>query len=344
MSKISLAAPEAGRIDRRANGRMSPESVAPLLLLGLTVVMILASRLISPSLGSWSQVLMIVTLGSFLLVVSFGQGLVVLSGGMDLSVASLFMYGGVMSAGAIGAAGGNIAYMLPLILLSAAAIGALSGLGITLLRIPPFIMTMGTGIIVASLALGATGGSTLGASPKLLADIVKGSVSGIPCIVLFTLVFSALGIVIQTRTVFGRNLYALGGSPGAARVGGIPVGAATVAAYALSGLCAALGGALLTGYSDGATLRMGDPYLLPSIAAVVVGGSSILGGKGTFIGTIAGSLFLTTVDSVIAATSLGQGWRLIVSGAIITVALLCQSGSANSLILLSGKTRALFKR
>ncbi|HEY0210773.1 ABC transporter permease [Acerihabitans sp.] len=344
MSKISLAAPEAARLDRRANARMSPESVAPVLLLGLTVIMILASRLISPSLGSWSQVLMIVTLGSFLLVVSFGQGLVILSGGMDLSVASLFMYGGVMSAGMIGANGDNIAYMLPLILLSAAAIGALSGLGVQLLRIPPFIMTMGTGIIVASLALGATGGSTLGASPELLADLVKGSVFGVPCIVVFTVVFSVLGIAVQTRTVFGRNLYALGGSPGAARVGGIPVGAATVAAYALSALCAALGGALLTGYSDGATLRMGDPYLLPSIAAVVVGGSSILGGKGSFIGTIAGSLFLMTVDSVIAATSLGQGWRLIVSGAIITVALLCQSGSAHSFILLSGKARTLFKR
>ncbi|RLM22274.1 hypothetical protein BIY29_12315 [Brenneria alni] len=344
MSRIPAVATDAERIDQRASSRMNPDAIAPLLLLGLTVIMILASRLISPSLGSWAQVLMIITLTSFLLVMAFGQGLVILSGGMDLSVASLFMYGGVMSAGIIGASGDNIAYMLPLILLSAAAIGAVSGLGITLLRIPPFIMTMGTGIIVASLALGATRGSTLGASPKLLAEIVKGNLAGIPCIVLFFLVFSILGMAIQTRTVFGRNLYALGGSPGAAKVSGIPVGAVTVTAYALSALCAALGGALLTGYSDGATLRMGDPYLLPSIAAVVVGGSSILGGKGTFFGTIAGSLFLITVDSVIAATGLDQGWRLIVSGAIITIALLFQSGSMNSLILLSGKTQAIFKR
>ncbi|GAA3880411.1 hypothetical protein GCM10022405_02390 [Gibbsiella dentisursi] len=344
MNKSTLTVPGEGCIDQRGSSRFNPEAVAPLLLLAVTVLMILFSRAISPALGSWAQVLMIITLTSFLLVVAFGQGLVILAGGMDLSVASLFMYGGVMSAGMIGSSGDNIAYMLPFILLSAAAIGAISGLGITLLRIPPFIMTMGTGIIVASLALGASGGSTLGASPRLLTELVKGNLFGVPCIVLFFIVFSLLGLAIQTRTVFGRNLYALGGSAGAAKVSGIPVGATTVGAYALSGLCAALGGALLTGYSDGATLRMGDPYLLPSIAAVVVGGSSILGGKGTFIGTIAGALFLVTVDSVIAATGLDQGWRLIVSGAIITVALLFQSGSANSFIFLTGKTRALFTR
>ncbi|RLM03431.1 hypothetical protein BIY27_23615 [Gibbsiella quercinecans] len=335
MNKSTLTAPGEGRVDQRGSSHFNPEAVAPLLLLAVTVLMILFSRAISPALGSWAQVLMIITLTSFLLVVAFGQGLVILAGGMDLSVASLFMYGGVMSAGMIGSSGDNVAYMLPFILLSAAAIGAISGLGITLLRIPPFIMTMGTGIIVASLALGA--------SPRLLTELVKGNLFGVPCIVLFFIVFSLLGLAIQTRTVFGRNLYALGGSAGAAKVSGIPVGATTVGAYALSGLCAALGGALLTGYSDGATLRMGDPYLLPSIAAVVVGGSSILGGKGTFIGTIAGALFLVTVDSVIAATGLDQGWRLIVSGAIITVALLFQSGSANSFIFLTGKTRALFR-
>ncbi|WP_313685769.1 ABC transporter permease [Pantoea sp.] len=343
MNKATIARAEINRDDRRSGSRLNADFIAPVLLLLLTVVMILASRLISPALGSWSQVMMIITLASFLLVVAFGQGLVILSGGMDLSVASLFMYGGVMAAGMIGENGSNTLWMLPLILLSAAAIGAISGLGITLLRIPPFIMTMGSGIIVASLALGASGGSTLGASPPLLSAVVKGSLFGIPGILLFFIVFSLLALLLQSRTLFGRQLYALGGNGRAAAISGIPVGKVTVLAYALSGLCAALGGALLTGYSDGATLRMGDPYLLPSIAAVVVGGSSILGGKGTFIGTLAGSLFLTTVDSVIAATGLDQGWRLIVSGLIILLALLFQSSSINSILILSKKIGAFSK-
>ncbi|WP_413723804.1 ABC transporter permease [Sodalis sp. RH16] len=332
------------RRDQRTGSRINGEYIAPLMLLLLTVLMIFASRLISPALGSWSQMLMIVTLSTFLLLVSFGQGLVILSGGMDLSVASLFMFGGVMSAGAIGADGGNVAYMLPLILLGAAAIGAFSGIGIALLGIPPFIMTMGTGIIVASLALGASGGSTLGASPPLLSALVKGSIAGMPCILAFFILFCLLGIFIQKSTVFGRNLYAMGGSLGAARVSGLPVTSVTIAAYALSGLSAAAGGALLTGYSDGATLRMGDPYLLPSIAAVVVGGSSILGGKGTFVGTIVGCLFLVTLDSVIAATGLSQGWRQIVSGVVITLALLFQSGSDNALAVWLENCAKLFKK
>ncbi|TKI05242.1 ABC transporter permease [Martelella alba] len=337
MNKTALTVEEGLRHDTRRASRFNTELIAPALLMALTAALIIASRLLSPALGSWSQVMMIITLASFLLVVSFGQGLVILSGGMDLSVASLFMYGGVMSAGVIGGDGQDAAYMLPLILLSAGAIGAVNGLGVALLRIPPFIMTMGAGIIVASLALGATGGSTLGASPHQLTTLVKGNWLGIPCILLFFAAFSLLALLIQGHTVFGRHLYALGGNSRAASLSGLPVGMVTVLAYAISGLCAALGGALLTGYSDGATLRMGDPYLLPSIAAVVVGGSSILGGRGTFVGTLAGSLFLTTVDSIIAATGLDQGWRLIVSGAIIMVALIFQTGSINSIFILSKK-------
>lgn len=335
MNKSILTNGDISRPDLRSGSRLDADLIAPVLLLVLTVAMILASGLISPALGSWPQVMMIFTLASFLLVVAFGQGLVILSGGMDLSVASLFMYGGVMTAGMIGSSGENTQWMFPIILLSAAGIGAVSGIGITFLRIPPFIMTMGSGIIVGSLALGATSGSTLGSSPPMLSTLVKGSWLGVPCILLFFIVFSLIALLIQGRTLFGRYLYALGGNARAAGISGIPINKITIIAYALSGLCAALGGALLTGYSDGATLRMGDPYLLPSIAAVVVGGSSILGGKGKFIGTLAGTLFLTTVDSMIAATGLDQGWRLIVSGLIILVALLFQSGSINSILILS---------
>ncbi len=343
MSKAVASVGDIRREDQRSGTRLNADLIAPVLLLLLTLVMIFASRLISPALGSWSQVMMIITLSSFLLVVAFGQGLVILSGGMDLSVASLFMYGGVMAAGMISPGGANTAWMLPLILLSAAAIGAISGFGVTLLRVPPFIMTMGSGIIVASLALGASGGSTLGASPPLLSAVVKGSLLGIPCILLFFIIFSLAALLFQSRSLFGRQLYALGGNARAAAISGIPTVKVTVLAYALSGLCSALGGALLTGYSDGATLRMGDPYLLPSIAAVVVGGSSILGGKGSFIGTLAGALFLTTVDSVISATGLDQGWRLIVSGLIILLALLFQSGSINSILILSKKIGSFTK-
>jgi ribose transport system permease protein len=318
------------RSDARRASRLNPDYLTAGLLLGLTVLMTLGSRLISPSLGSFSQLGTVITLGSFLLIVAFGQGLVILSGGLDLSVASLFMFGGVMSATLIGSENTGVWYLMPGIILAAGLIGALSGAGIACLKIPPFIMTMGVGIIVGSLALGYTSGSTLGASPAFLEVLMKGSLLNVPIILIVFVVICVGGLLVQTRMVYGRNLYAVGGSPGAARVSGVPVVRTLILTYAGSAMCAAVGGALLTGYSGGATLMMGEPYLLPSIAAVVVGGSSILGGRGSFLGTIVGTLFLTSLDSVIAATGLAQGWRLVVSGLVILIALLCQTSSGVS--------------
>ncbi|TDQ81115.1 ABC transporter permease [Paraburkholderia silvatlantica] len=327
-TNVTMASP---RSDARRASRINPDYLSAGLLFALTVLMIACSRLISPSLGSWAQVSTVLTLGCFLLVAAFGQGLVILSGGLDLSVASLFMFGGVMSTALIGSSNAGAWYLMPAILVGAGLIGALSGVGIAWLKIPPFIMTMGVGIIVGSIALGYTSGSTLGGSPLFLEALMKGSLLNVPVVVLVFVAICVVGLMLQTRTVFGRNLYAIGGSLGAARVSGIPVTRTLVLTYTGSAICAAAGGALLTGYSGGATLMMGEPYLLPSIAAVVVGGSSILGGRGSFLGTIVGTLFLTTLDSVIAATGLAQGWRLIVSGLVIVVALLCQSSSAGSL-------------
>jgi len=99
----------------------------------------------------------------------------------------------------------------------------------------------------------------------------------------------------------------------------------TVAVYALSGLCAGLAGLLLAGYSGSATLDMGNSYLLPSIAAVVVGGASVAGGRGLYLGTLAGAILLNTLDTSISALGLSQGWRSILGGLVIAVALLAQS-------------------
>ncbi|MFT4437793.1 ABC transporter permease [Caballeronia sp. 15715] len=331
------------RRDTRRASKLDPDLVTAALLLVLTMAMLAGSRFISSSLGSWSQVQTVLTLGTFLLLVSFGQGVVVLSGGLDLSVAAMFMFGGVMTTALVETGDAGAWYLIPGVVLAAGVVGCISGVGVARLKIPPFIMTMGMGIIVGSLALGYTSGSTLGASPQFLEDLMKGSAAGVPYVVILFVSICVVGLLAQTRTVFGRNLYAVGGSPGAARVSGVPVTRTLVLAYAVSAMCAATGGILLTGYSGGATLSMGEPYLLPSIAAVVVGGSSILGGRGTFAGTMVGTLFLTTLDSLISATGLEQGWRLIVSGLVIVIALLLQTSSGGPLAELRKKALDLFR-
>lgn len=308
--------------DLRRAGRWRPETLTTLCIFVLSILLIFGSRFVSPALGSWSQASTVITLASFLIVVAFGQGLVIMVGGLDLSVPSLITLGGVLATTWVGADNTGALYLLPLILLICAAIGGLSGLGVTLLEIPPFIMTMATGIIVASAALGYTSGTPRGASPPMFIALMKAQWAGVPVIAIFVVLFSVAAALLQSRTSFGRKLYAIGANPRAAFIAGVPVTRLIVLTYMASGATAGFVGLMLAGYSDGATLRMGDSYLLPSVAAVVIGGSSILGGSGSFAATVGGAVLLTTLGTVIAALGLDQGWRTVIEGAIILVALL----------------------
>ncbi|MDQ0393276.1 ABC transporter permease [Labrys monachus] len=308
--------------DRRGTARLRPETITILCVFGLSILLILLSRFVSPALGSWEQVNTVLLLASFLMVVAFGQGLVILIGGLDLSIPALITIGGVLSTYWIGATGEGSWYLVPAILLICAGIGAVSGLGVTALGIPPFIMTMATGIIVASAALGFTSGTPRGASPPVFVDLMKADWIGIPLILVFIVAFCLLASALQGRTSFGRRLTAIGSNPVAARVAGIAVWRSMVMAYMISAAAAGFAGMMLVGYANGATLRMGSDYLLPSIAAVVIGGSSILGGSGTFVATIGGAVLLTTLSTVISALGVPQGWRTVIEGSIILLALL----------------------
>jgi ribose transport system permease protein len=135
-------------------------------------------------------------------------------------------------------------------------------------------------------------------------------------------VFAILGTLLQQVTPFGRRLYAIGTNPQAAVIAGLPVRRLTILTYAISGASAGLAGILMVGYGSGATLTMGDSYLLPSVAAVVIGGTSILGGRGLYIGAIGGALLLTTLSTVISSIGIAQGWRTIIYGVVILFALL----------------------
>ncbi|MBN9669461.1 ABC transporter permease [Roseibium aggregatum] len=308
--------------DTRRSAKISRETISAIAVAVLCVVLLLGARFVSPSLGSWSQVETVLILGSFLVVLSFGQGLVILSGGLDLSLPAMITLGGILATNWIGSSDPGAWYLLPIVLLVCAGVGFLTALGIVILRVPPFIMSLAMSIIVSSALLGYTKGTPRGAAPEMAIALMKGSVFGLPAPILFTIGFVILGWLIQSRSIFGRYLYAIGTNVEAARIAGVPVFTAQVLPYVLSATCAGLVGIMLVGYSNGATLRMGDDYLLPSIAAVVIGGSSILGGRGTFLGTVGGALLLTTLGTIISAIGLEFGLRTIIEGAIVLTALL----------------------
>jgi ribose transport system permease protein len=308
--------------DTRRSARISAETVSTLAVAILCVVLLVGARFISPSLGSWSQVETVLVLGSFLVVLSFGQGLVILTGGLDLSLPAVATLSGILATNWVGASDPGAWYLLPLVLLVCGGVGFLSAAGIVWLKVPPFIMTLAMSIIVSSLLLGYTKGTPRGASPDAAVALMKGHLLGLPAPVLFLVVFVLLGWLFQSRSIYGRYLYAIGTNVEAARIAGAPVTAMRILPYVVSAMSAGFAGLMLVGYSSGATLRMGDSYLLPSIAAVVIGGSSILGGRGTFLGTVGGAILLTTLGTIISAIGLEFGLRTIIEGAIVLVALL----------------------
>ncbi|GAB5468320.1 MAG: hypothetical protein Kilf2KO_13500 [Rhodospirillales bacterium] len=317
----SSADPLGAGQDSRRRARLDSETVAAIAIFALCVLLIVCSRFISPALGGWSHAETTLLLASFLIVVAFGQGLVILVGGLDLSVASMITLGGVLGTTLVGSYEAG-PWALPAMILLCGALGAISGFAIGYLNVPPFIMTMAMGVIVYSGCLGYTKGTPRGAAPELFVDLMKAEWLGMPAAIVFVVLFAVGGWFMQTQTAFGRRLYAVGSNRAAAQVAGVRVRRVTMSAYIVSAICAGFTGLMLAGYANGATLRMGDSYLLPSIAAVVVGGSSILGGRGSFVGTVGGAILLTALSTIIQALGVPQGWRTVIEGMIVLIALL----------------------
>jgi ribose transport system permease protein len=301
---------------------LTREITVALIVLAASAALILIMKLISPSFGSIAQIAAILVTSIFLVVASCGQGLTILLGGIDLSIGVVMSIAGMMIAALTNGTNESLPWAVPLVLASCTAIGVINGLGIALLKIPPLLMTLAMGTTFFGVALGATSGSLQQRVAPALQELMSGHVAGIPIPVILMAVFVVAVILGQQRTAVGRKLYALGSNQTAARIAGLPIVGLTITAYGVSSFCAALSGLLLAGYSASATLDMGEPYLMPSIAAVVIGGARVTGGRGIYLGTFAGAIFLSTVSTIITALSLSQGWRNIIQGGIIIAALI----------------------
>jgi ribose transport system permease protein len=289
----------------------------------LLLVCLPLSRLASPSFPSVDLVVNVVILGLFLAVIAFGQGLVVLTGGIDLSVASSVALGAYLT-GSLWAAGLPVPAAVAVAVVACAAVGAVNGVIVSRFGFPAFIVTLAVGTILASILLGVARGAPAQRSPEGLAALFRQdtTVIGIPVAVWLFVLVAAVGLFVQHKTTLGLRAYALGNSVAAARNARVNVNRVTVSVYAVAGAAYGLAGVMLLGYSSGADLNVGEPWLLPSIAAVVVGGAAIRGGSGTYGGTLAGALLLTLLGIDISATGLAEGYKQIVYGAVIVLALL----------------------
>jgi ribose transport system permease protein len=259
---------------------------------------------------------------SFLAVLALGQGAVILTGGLDLSLPWTIALCGIIFAGMVKGSDASLPTALVLVLLIGAAVGLFNGLGIVVLGVSPIVMTLAMNGILQGLALLYSNGTPAGFSSPLLRRFMTGPVFGVTPVVLFDAAFVVAAVLLLGRTPFGRRIYAVGNGARAAALAGVSVGGVLVRVYVLSGLCAAVTGVLLTGFSGQASLGMGDEYLLPSIAVVVVGGTLITGGRGHYLGMLGGVLLLTTLQTLLAGTTLPYATRAIVFGVVVLGAVL----------------------
>lgn len=329
MTDIGTAAAPREEATGQRNRRLNPVIVA----FGLAVLLFIVGELLAPGFASYSHILNVLRIASFLGIIAAGQTLVILAGGegVDLSIGAVVTFGAIIASRTIGGSDG----MVLLGSLQAVGwgflLGAVNGLGIAFLRIPPLVMTLGMASVIRGILLVFTQGRPQGRAAPLLNAIVSGqTVFGIPGILWIWLGLGVVMYVVLQHTTFGRRVYGIGTRRETARLSGVNVNWVLVLVYGLSGLIAAAGGVLLLGYTTTVFLNLGDSYMLPSVAAVVVGGTTLAGGIGGYVGTMAGALVLTLLQSILTTLNMAESGRLIVYG-IVLLALLSAYGRQRGL-------------
>jgi ribose transport system permease protein len=250
--------------------------------------------------------------GSFLGIVAAGMMLVILLGHIDLSVPWTIAAAAMMAT----AVGGPMA--IPVGLAVGLAVGLVNGFGVAVLRVPSMIFTLGVNAVMRGLMVAHTGGfAPQTTATDIMQFLAVGKVLGLPVAILVWGAVSVGMIVLLQRTALGKAIYAIGNREGAAYLAGIRTRLSIMAAFALCGMAAGLSGVLLAGYSTKAYQGMGDAYLLPAIAAVVIGGTRILGGRGRYLGTLVGVILIVLLNSVLSIMQMPEAGRQVIYGGVI---------------------------
>jgi ribose transport system permease protein len=288
------------------------------------ILLLLIGSLYSSSFLSLDYLLLQLKVASFLGIIATGMMLVILLGQIDLSVPWVIGMGAMMACAAAAYGPLGTALAVPFGVLCGLALGLINGVGVAYLRIPSMIVTLATNAVAQGLMIVYTGGfSPRDTATDAMRWLATGTlIPGVPNAVLVWALVGGAMVFVLTRTGFGRAVYGIGNSERAAYLSGLSTRRVTMIAFAVSGALAAFGGVLLAGYASKAAQAMGDAYLLPAIAAVVLGGTSILGGRGSYLGTVAGVILITLLQSILSVMQMPEAGRQIIYGAVIIAMLL----------------------
>lgn len=297
--------------------------VAVLVLLGIVGVATADTFLTVPNL------LIVLTQASIIGVITVGATFVIIGGGIDLSVGKVMALSSVWATTVATQSYGPAVMVFCAVAVGVGA-GLVNGLLIAYGRIVPFIVTLAMLISAQGLAEQISGRRSQIVTDPVIAGIASTRLLGIPLLVYIFAAVVAVGWVVLNRTTFGRRTFAIGGNPEAARLAGLDVKRHTVLLYAVSGLCCGIAAIMIASLTTTGSSTHGTLYELDAIAAVIIGGTLLSGGRGTLIGSILGVLVFTTITNLFVLNNLETDVQNIAKGAIIVVAVLIQARAQRS--------------
>jgi ribose/xylose/arabinose/galactoside ABC-type transport system permease subunit len=292
------------------------------LLMGFIVLCAILT-VVSPVFLTKSNLLNVALQASVDAILAYGQTFVILTAGIDLSVGSVLALSGVLMASMTNQHG--VAAGIVIGLAAGAALGAINGLFVTGAKMAPFIATLAMLAIARGLTYIYTQGLPIGVHEPSFEMFGQGLVATVPVPVILMLAIFLICLFVLGQTRFGRYVYAIGSNPEVTRLSGIPINRYVIGVYAISGLLAAVGGLILTGRLNTADPNSGTGYELDVIAAVVIGGTSLFGGRGSVFGTLVGALIIAVVANGLVLLNVNPFWGQAVKGGIILVAVLADS-------------------
>jgi ribose transport system permease protein len=292
----------------------------------LAAALFAASAIVEPGTVTRTALLSMLPFAAILALASAGQTLVIQQGGVDLSSAGVISLTAVIIVQASGGEDGRLAFATVVALAAAVVAGLVIGLAVTQLAITPLIATLAVNAILTGVVLSVTGGNIADAAPASLTSAVSHKILGIQLVVWVPVALITLMTVALRKTVAGRRFEAIGAGPATARAMGLPVARYEIGAYVLAALTYCAAGILLAGFIARPDLFSGNTYLLLTIAAVAIGGTSFGGGRGSLVATTVGALFLVQLNQLVLATGTPDATQSVIQGVVLVAGIGLRGG------------------
>lgn len=289
-------------------------------------VFFLAALIFVPGFANFAALERLLSQGCVLIILACGVHLTVLNGGVDFTSTALLALttvvgGSIMSTkGPLGGSAGALFLGLLVMVLLGLGFGVVNGFSITTFKMPSFIVTMATQMIVNGLAVVYTGGSSVTGMPQAFSKFGKGSIFIFPYLLIVAVGVAVAMHIITTKTLFGRQLYAVGTNHKAALISGVSPRKTIFKAYVLSGMCAGIAGIVMLAYMQSGSVNYGSTMFNDIMGSIIVGGTSPAGGRGKIANTVMGALLITMIDSVLNILGIPYYFITLIKGLIILVA------------------------